>query len=281
MLRGEQLLQMCQLCGKRPVIGQEHLPLRAVSNLGEISINYIDGNDKDNKIKYRTVQSSDGFWVPALCKKCNNKTGYRYGDSYKHFVTQISESTGIVDSKGRVLINLKSVYPTRILKQMFSMFLCAVPFEPTPKWRGIQEFVLKRDSSLTSKAPCVYIYMNISKIGRIVPCCCIGEFSTHKGIVVSEISWPPLGIVFSFQSDERFALMEDITNWGRQFSFKDKKDIIIHLPRLQVSTHYPLGFGTIEQVEREIDSRLPLYLFHIPDNSASPTRFGVLFKGCT
>jgi hypothetical protein len=160
------------------------------------------------------------------------------------------------------------------------MFLCAVPYQPAPVWRGIQEFVLKRDALLPSSAPFVYLYMNVSRIGRIVPCCGIVDFSTHKTIVVSEVSWPPVGIVFSFQSDERFALMEDVTSWGH-FRFEDKKDVTIRLPRLQVSSHYPLGFGTAVEVEREQANRGLAYLFHVPDDSTSLTSISALWERCT
>lgn len=274
---GKKSSQICQLCAKWPASSREHLPPHATSNVGEVRIIYIDGNSPSGEIQYHVVHSSDGFWVPVLCEKCNNKTGSRYGEPYKDLISQVSNAAGIEDSEGRVYVYLRGIYPLRILKQMFSMFLCAVPYQPAPVWRGIQEFVLKRDTLLPSSAPFVYLYMNVSRIGRIVPCCGIVELSTHKTIVVSEVSWPPVGIVFSFQRDERFALMEDVTSWG-QFRFKHKKDITIRLPRLQVSSHYPLGFGMAVEVEREQANRGLVYLFHVPDDSTSPTSIGALLE---
>jgi hypothetical protein len=126
-------------------------------------------------------------------------TGSRYGTAYKDFVSQIADASGLEDTSGRAFVNLRNVYPLRILKQIFSMFLGAVPFEPTQVWKEIQDFVRKRDCAIPESAPSVYLYKNISKLGRIVPCCGIGEFSTNKNFVVSEVSWPPVGIVYAYE----------------------------------------------------------------------------------
>jgi hypothetical protein len=269
--------QLCRLCGRRLATSREHLPPRTASNLGEVEINYIAGETSSGEAQVQIIHSSDGFWVPALCRKCNSKTGARYGSAYGDFVSQISNASGIEDTVGRVFVHLKGIYPLRILKQMFSMFLASLPYQPTPKWKYIQEFVLRRDTHLVSDAPFVYLYKNISRTGRIVPCCGVVEFSAHKTLIVSEVSWPPVGIIFSFQQDEQFAMMEDITSWG-QYGFKGKIDTTIRLPKLRVSSHYPLGFGTPEEIEHEQVQRLLAYLFHIPDDSQSLTNICALWQ---
>jgi hypothetical protein len=269
--------QFCQLCSKRRANTREHLPPQAAFNAGEVHIKYIDSTSPSGSIQFRVLESNNGFWVPNLCDSCNHKVGFRYGDSYSVFATQVKGYELIEGNKGRAYVNLRKIYPLRILKQMFAMFLCAVPFEPAPRWHGIQEFVLKRDAPLPSSAPFVYLYMNISRTGRIVPCCGITDLSNHTTIVTSEISWPPIGVVFSFQKDERFALMEDITGWG-QFNFKDKVNLIVHLPRLKVCSHYPLSFGSATEVDREQARRGLMYWFHVPEGSASPVDLGTILE---
>jgi len=272
-----QRQHLCHVCSKYPATSKEHIPSRHAGNKGEVEIIYIDGKTPSGDMEFHVVRSSDGFWVPTFCKYCNNKTGWRYGEAYKDFISQIADAAGLEDTSGRDYAHLKGIYPLRILKQMFAMFLGAVPYEPAPVWNSIQDFVRKRDSVLPANAPSVYLYKNISKLGRIVPCCGIVEFSTDKCLVVSEVSWPPVGIVFAYQSDERFRMMENITHWGR-FRFKVKSDSLVRLPRLRVASHYPLGFGTAQKVEREQAQRGLAYLFHVPENSASRNDIGVLWK---
>ena len=270
-------VQRCKLCMKRPASSREHIPPRATSNIGEVEIIFIDAKSPTNQIKYKTIHSTNGFWVPALCEKCNNKTGSRYGEAYKHFVLQFSEAVGFEESTEYVRVRLRNIYPLRILKQMFSMFLCATPFQPAPEWKDIREFVLKRDKPLPSNAPFVYLYLNASKIGRIVPCCGIWDLFTRKTLVVSEITWPSVGIIFSFQDDEQLAKMANITEWG-QFGFNDKISVTLTLPRLQVCTPYPLDFRTtIEAMIGQPPSHLA-YLFHVPFKSESPVNLGAIIR---
>ena len=275
--RTNQNQHLCHVCGRRQAVGKEHIPPQHAENRDEVDINYVDGNTPSGDMKFHVIRSPDGFWVSVLCDECNHKIGWRYGDAYKEFLSQITSAAGLEDTSGGVFIHLKGIYPLRILKQMFAMFLGAVPYEPAPVWKGIQEFVRKRDSPLPDNTPSVYLYKNVSKMGRIVPCCGILELSTHKTLVMSEVSWPPLGIVFAFQSDNRLNMMENVTRWG-EHRFKDRADLLVKLPKLRVTSHYPLGFGTAREVEREQARRGLIYLFHVPENSASRSDIGVLWK---
>ena len=66
---------------------------------------------------------------------------------------------------------------------------------------------------------------------------------------MSEISYPPIGIVYSHGANPRFANMVDITGWS-QYGFSVKKDFVLKLPQFKVSTDHPLGFGNPEDVEK-------------------------------
>jgi hypothetical protein len=96
---------------------------------------------------------------------------------------------------------------------MFSMFLCAMPQQPLPAWSKLQQFVYDKNEKLPADSPQVYLYKNISEIGRIVPWCVITEIFTHrKPVAFSEIAWSPVGIIYSQEEDERFASMANITH---------------------------------------------------------------------
>lgn len=242
---------MCHVCRNAPAIGREHLPAKGAANTGKVQIKFIDGTQVGGGVFHQHLESNDGFWVQALCKKCNeHRTGSRLGSAYAAFVEQVSRASGIEDEGGRIYVRLADIYPLRIIKQMFSMFLCAMPQQPLPAWRNLQDFVYNKDEKLPPDAPKVYLYLNTSEIGRIVPWCAIAEICTRRNpIALSEISWPPVGIIYCEQGDERFDPMENITGWG-QYSFKDKKNLVVQLPRLRVNTDHPLAYGSLSEIEK-------------------------------
>jgi len=89
-------IQFCQLCAKRQADSKEHLPIQSTGNMGDVLVNFVDGCAGSGDMQYHTFRSTDGFWVPALCKRCNNRTGRRYGSSYADLVSQISSSIPII-----------------------------------------------------------------------------------------------------------------------------------------------------------------------------------------
>ena len=138
---------------------------------------------------------------------------------------------------------------------------------------------MKRDEILALNAPKVYLYLNISDTGRIVPMSggtvnFFKQKAEDKFCICSEISWPPLGIVFSYDYNNKLKDMEEITHWGRDFTFQDKINISIQLPQYIVNTHYPLVFGNKHEAAQEA-SKL-CWLLHIPEGSDKPNNAGVL-----
>jgi len=174
-------------------------------------------------------------------RKCNRDTGGAYGLSYAAFVSQVAKAGGIEDRERRTLVGLRRIHPLRVMKQMMSMLLAAQPRATPPQFRGLREFVVRRDARLPADAPQVYLYKNVSALGRIVPICGISELLSHRKLLIcSEISWPPLGIVFSLEPHERLAAMPNVTHWG-QHRFKDTDDFLLRMPPLKVETDWPPG----------------------------------------
>ena len=100
-------------------------------------------------------------------------------------------------------------------------------------------------------------------VGRIVPCCGFIEFTSHEKLLVSEISWSSLGMIFSFHPSGRIRTMEKISACGRP-SFKQRSTIQLTLPSLEVSTPFPLVYGGCAAAERERNERDHAYLIQAP-----------------
>lgn len=269
-------IHKCHICGKNPADSKEHIPPKSVWNIGGVKLKHLYIDKTNNRLRHIETKSHDGFFVKTICNDCNKRNGHLYVDYFKDFYFQIKDSPEITSVEDNLLISLKNVYPLRVLKQIFSMFLSIVPYEPTHKWDSIQEFVLNKDVNIPINTPRIFIYNNISKNkGRIVPFCAIGYYSIFKPIDISEISFPYLGIVYSFDKSDIFRKFEEITYWGN-YDIEDNVNIVLNLPRLETDTKYPLIYGSEKKIkELRIADKL-IWLLHIPDNSVVLSDLSVL-----
>ena len=133
------------------------------------------------------------------------------------------------------------------------MFLAAQP-NINPHWKDIRKLVLNKDRRMTSERLHVYLYRNTSQFGRVIPFAGMASVRKHwPPILLSEISWPPLGIVFTTESHPLTDRMYEITDWARAYHFRSRDtrsnaSFTFDVPQLATATHWPLGFGTEGQV---------------------------------
>jgi len=261
---------LCHICRRREANSKEHLPPRSVRNRGTVEIDYIDGKIS-NGVSHLTTMSPDGFWLRSLCAKCNNSTGSKLVGAYAQFVDEVAKPSELVDDSGLALVHLRNIYPRRIVKQMFSMFLSAQNKASLPEWDGLRRFVRIRDEPLPEGSPRVFLYMNVSSRGRIVPWCALSEIRTSRTPVgLSEISWPPLGIIFLDGADDWVPGMAEVTEWaGCRFS--EQRSLMLRLPKLRVETAHPMGFGSAHEVDRWRKDSGVLWYVGESDDSESET----------
>jgi hypothetical protein len=138
----------------------------------------------------------------------------------------------------------------RIVKQLVAIFLAAQPGFGVVDRDPLRGFVRRRDDPLPAGSPRIYLYYNASPNGRVVPWCSMWQHARHVPPVgFSEISFPPLGVVFASDPSPFFEGMADVSSWGVR-RYHDRADIDLFLPTLRVETDWPLGFGTAADVER-------------------------------
>lgn len=222
----------------------------------------------------------DGFVVRTICAHCNSRTGGSYGTAYKDFVLQFARSGALHAGHQRLWISLTAVQPLRILKQMTAMFLAAQSDPNLEHWRPLREFVLRRDMKLPPGHLRYYLYRNASSTGRISSmngAAFLFKRPRVPPLVASEISWPPLGIVFAGDAHLYLEKMKDITDWGER-SFKDREDFGFSVPISVVESAWPVSFGTPREVEQWMDAEGVAWLVHLPPGSDSPTQIVALIK---
>lgn len=273
---------LCHVCGLRPAGSREHLPGVAAANDGPVDVFFPQPTDGSTGEGMRSERRryADGFVVRTLCSKCNCRTGGNYGTAYKSFVRQFSESGLLSAGLQRNWINLTGIQPLRVLKQMATIFLASQTYLSHDHWREIREFVLRRDRKLPNGALRFYLYRNGSSIGRIVAL--QGVTSIWKGtkpppLVFSEVSWPPVGVVFATDPHPLVEKMKDITEWG-QYRFKDRDSFGFSVPELAVESHWPLSSGSPAEAEAWVDRLGLVYLVHAEPESDSPHQISALVR---
>lgn len=269
---GSQLAgDRCRVCGDAQATSPEHFIPKRAGNRGKVLVVSLGNNGE-----YVTTPGTDGYYERVLCAPCNAAASV-YAQQYVHVLREIESAKGLTVPDGREVVTLHGVYPLRFIKQLILMFLCAPPFPPTSPWSPLQAFLRVPDAVLPPSAPRIYLYRNLSTRGRVVPCCGVYELATGRTVVLSEVSWPPLGVVFALGDHPRLRRMHDITEWGQR-SYTDAADLTVMLPRYQVSSIHPLMFGNIHQVEADEAARLPMYLLHVPDGTSYPSALGAIVE---
>jgi hypothetical protein len=149
---------------------------------------------------------------------------------------------------------------------MVSMFMAAQPSPSPEHWYDLQRFVLNRDARLPDGALRIYLYRNTSRYGRVVPF--TGLMSLNRRwpqMLMSEIAWPPIGIVFATEAHPLLSRMYDATHWAQQYHFRSRTSFAFSVPQLSVDSHWPLGFGTESEVGQWADRDGVIMLLHTGD----------------
>ncbi len=277
-------LTLCQVCGRRTADSREHVPAWSVGNAGPVRVRHTGLRPAPGGgVAHGQFGMPDGFTLRVLCARCNNRLGSRYGTAYADFAAQFAASGRLTASDGRVMVSLRGIYPARIAKQMVLMFLAAQPRATPGDYDGLRRFVLDKHAPLPAGALDLYLYRNPSTQGRIVPVCCISELRRPDPrpddvLCCSEVSWPPVGVVYALHGGARLAAMgmTNVTAWaGRRFDAAE--DVLLHVPDLPVATDWPLGFGSAADVERWTRERGVIWAIAKADDEDAPNAVSMLW----
>ena len=249
MGRRNKVSGKCRLCGLLGPLSYEHVPPEAAFNDGkyyytakmEEILKLGDSNYEilslANKSHAKKKQRGIGFYT--LCEKCNNTTGSWYGNSFVHWVYQ-AMAIILKANKNPTLYYPTYIFPLRIIKQVLTMFFSVKHEEFGDNNPALRKFILNRDFQYLPEEIKIYCYYNIEGANRYIGDNVVGSLNNMSPILLSEITFPPMGFVLTVKSrspDERLTEISHFANY-RYNDWIDHHQKFATLP-----THLPFFAG--------------------------------------
>lgn len=272
---------LCRYCNLRPAGSREHLPGSAALNDGPVLVRYMSANRATGRAEKVERVEKEGFIVRTICTHCNSRSGGNYGTAFKEFALQWRASGKESQSLPRTWLTFRDIQPLRVLKQLIGMFLAAQADLVPEKWADLRSFVQDKYRKYDFEEPLrVFLYRNNSRSGRIASFNGMAFLFSRGALppfVVSEISWPPLGVVFTHDDHPLLRGFKEVTSWG-SFHFRQRANFAFSVPNLAVEHHFPLAFGRAQEAENWVTRNGVAYLVHAPEGGDHPTAFSTLIQ---
>ena len=269
----KKVLGNCRICGIHAKLTFEHVPPRAAFNdcpaVGKHILELIN-KDPDNYFNGKQHTSQRGAGAYTLCQKCNNDTGAWYGTAFANFAHQSLDI--LKDTKGQPSLYYPfRIYPLRVIKQIITMFFSVNDNLFRGNHPDLVKFVLSKYENHLNPDFRILVYFNSSPRGRYIGGVSIAKMSPDeinmdtmenlqrkiesehtKSRLLSEIAFPPLGYVMSFNSEQLDKQLCDLS-FFTNYRYDDCTSIPLKLPVFPVHTWYPGDYRSKEQVQRDFE----------------------------
>ena len=244
----------CGICGKFGPLTYEHVPPRAAFNEGKFIVvpNEIIHNVGSKKIpKGPIFQGGIGFH--ALCGKCNNLTGHRYGADFVQFAYQAISILQRAKFKP-TLIYPYHICPLRVIKQIITMFLAVNHSNPFRKvYPELVKFVMNRDEKYLDPKYQLYIYYNHEGNTRYLGFSVIGDFEKNiKPIQMTEIAYPPFGFVLTLNDAPMIEDKLFNISFFSRYGYNEWTDVNLRLSVLPTHLQVPLDYREESEIDKAI-----------------------------
>ncbi len=244
---------ICHICGFEGQLTFEHIPPRKAFNDKPVLKVAIDkaiekGLDpfelKDGQLSQKGI---GGF---TLCGFCNNNTGVWYAKAYISWVRQaflLFERSGFKES---TLYHPYHIFPLRIIKQIITMFFSVNSNEMRNHYTGLASFILNRENKYLDPGYKLYAYLNPSGGIRLCGNSVQGSIASSRIIVMSEIAFPPIGLVMTFDTQPPDNRLCDISYFSK-YDYNSFTTIWLKLPVLPTHLLLPGDYRRKEEIMRD------------------------------
>ena len=256
MGRRKHILGTCHLCGDYKKLSFEHVPPRSAFNdrpIVQATKEFLFKKEKDlDNIFGKTSQKGAGGYT--LCEQCNNSTGAWYGSAFVEWTYQLGSV--LLMAKGEpTLYYLYRIFPLRVIKQIVCMFFSTNGAQFRESHEDLVRFVLNKESRFIDPHIRIYCFFNPSDRSRQSGVAGILNIHTHTTKLMSEIVFPPMGYVMSFNEIKPDVRLFDITFFAK-YCFNDWKELGLRLPSLPIYTHFPGDYRSRDKVLEDRNAKL-------------------------
>jgi len=254
----------CHLCGSYGKLSFEHLPpKKAFNNCSIEHYNYFMGITQGN---YNNQISQRGLGGYTLCERCNNNTGSWYGGAFIEWARQSMNILEYTENQPSLYYRFR-IFPGRVIKQIACMMFSVNTNEFRCHHQDLVKFVLNRDEYYLNPDIKFFAFYNAEGFrmsGGMVKVKTnnfnmdnlegFGEsidrmrtkIETHHAL--SELGFPPLGYVLTFDSEPPHPRLVDISYFAK-YRYDDLCSIELRLPVLPVDSPYPTDYRSRQEME--------------------------------
>jgi hypothetical protein len=243
----------CHICGRYTKLSFEHVPPRAAFNNQPVRRPHGKALINANLDQISGKISQRGAGHKTLCGQCNNNTGSWYGSAFVEWSYQAMDI--LYATRGEAtLYYTYHIYPLRVIKQIVCMFFSANGPDFRESHQDLVRFVLNRNATGLDPQYRIYTYFNASGRARQTGITSILNIDTRTTRVMSEIAFPPLGHLMTFESSPSDNRPVDIS-FMAQFHYNDWKHISLRLPVLPIYTYFAGDYRSRERVLLEAEQQ--------------------------
>ena len=231
------VLGICHICGRSGKLSFEHVPPeaafnnRAVREIRGEAVFYANLDKISGKISQRGAGSY------TLCEPCNNNTGRWYGPAFVDWTYQAMHILYATRGEASLYYTFH-IFPLRVIKQIICMFFSANGPHFSEAHQDLVRFVRNPSASGIDPKYRIYAYFNASGRSRQSGVASVLNFDTHTIRVMSEIAFPPLGYLMTFESNPPDDRPVDISFMAK-YHYHDWKPLSLRLPVLPIYTAFP------------------------------------------
>jgi hypothetical protein len=242
----------CRICGGVGRLTEEHIPPKGAFNKARVSLaSFEEALALAPGEQLRGNYRQGGHRVFSLCATCNNNTGSWYGSPFVRFVHQIVRI--ISGARGPRAPPPVRTHPARVLKQIAAMFMSVNGVGFRDANPDLVSFILNKDHRL---APKFRFFLFLTRGGgylKFQPLAARVSFTRGAVQVFSEIVFPPLGYILTFDTDEAPAeRLCDITWFGGE-PYSSICDVPLRLPVLETYSPLPGDYAPLDQLKQRVE----------------------------
>ena len=263
----------CRICGTHAELHFEHVPSKAAFNnrpaVGKYALELIN-KDPDHYFDRKGHKYQRGVGAYTLCEKCNNNTGTWYSGTFANFAHQSLDILKHAKRHPSLYYQFR-VYPLQVIKQIITMFFSVNDDLFRGNHPELVKFILDKNERYLSPDFRILVYFNSSPRGRSIGGVSMTKMSPdeinpdtmenlHRRIesehaksrLLSEIAFPPLGYVMTFNPEQLDKQLFDISFFTK-YRYDDWRSIPLKLPVYPVHTWFPTDYRSPEQVQRDFE----------------------------